>query len=304
MATPDNIDNFVYAAFHTGHALQMFGFIPEASTGDEFMAWGIYDRVTKLAGKYTLPQGFFIANNNAQFELRHPSGLFNAAGVSSYMDATVVYGDPAANVTFSGFADTAKAYKEDFTYTTDAQGLSTFTYTITAMSHPLEYSQGYCYQFRPVFFMPLRIDAASIAISKNDGHTADITDNLVIWELLANNEKLQKGASKTLHWTGKIIGRASVAALNSPGAQTGKRFDVSADRSGGNILLSFSTIPSGPMTVSLINAAGMKLYSRHCVPSFSQRQQTALPAPHVPGVYLVIIECERTLLYKKIILDH
>ncbi|MDO5575969.1 MAG: hypothetical protein Q4F84_02720, partial [Fibrobacter sp.] len=56
MGNPDSKDNFVYGAFGSGSAVQMFGFVNNASSGNEFMTWGVYDRITKRAGDYTLPQ--------------------------------------------------------------------------------------------------------------------------------------------------------------------------------------------------------------------------------------------------------
>ncbi len=202
MGNPNNHDNIVYAAFHTGHVVQMFGFVNNASSGDEFMAWGIYDRVTKWSGKYTLAEGFFISNNNALFEIRHPTGTINGP-IKSYMDSTVFYGDPAGNVKFNNMGDTAHAYKENLTIEND-NDTSTFTYSITMTAHTLEFGSGYCYQFRPICRLPVRIDPNSVTIIKNEGHRVEITDNLLIWEILSKGEKLQKGSYKTLQWKAKI----------------------------------------------------------------------------------------------------
>jgi hypothetical protein len=288
MATPDNINNWVYAAFHTGHAVQLFGFIPEASTGDEFMAWGLFDRTTKFAGKYTLPQCHFISNNNAQFELRHPTGLFNQNGVSSYMDATVVYGDPAANVTFYSFGDSARPYKESFTYTTNAQGTTTFDFTITAMAHALQFSQGYCYQFRPVFFMPIRIDAATVSMVQNDGSTAEITDNLVLWELLRSGETLQKGATKTLRWTAKLLKQTGISTPAAPAIMPQATLRVST--TGSSIILVHENLPSGRFSVSLTTLAGKKVWAGELASKGGTRESSVVTMTIGPGIYLVTLK--------------
>jgi hypothetical protein len=286
MATPDNINNWVYAAFHTGHAVQLFGFIPEASTGDEFMAWGVFDRVTKFAGKYTLPQSHFICNNNAQFELRHSTGLFNQNGVRSYMDATLVYGDPAADVTFYSFGDSARSYKESFSFTTDAQGTTTFDYSITAMTHTLEFGQGYCYQFRPVFFMPVRIDAATVSIVQNDGSTADITDNLVLWELLRSGQTLQKGSTKTLRWTATLLSQVGIA--HAPETSRSKvTHRCTATEAG--IRIAFQNIPAGRLTITVSDMSGKVRWLGQTVSNDVKLNWSVFPVKTGPGFYFVTL---------------
>jgi hypothetical protein len=211
MGNPDSKDNFVYGAFGSGHAVQMFGFIINASAGDEFMAWGVYDRVTKRAGTLTLPQGYFLSNNNALFEIQNPGNLINTGLVKPFMDSTVFYGDPAADVRFHSFGDTAHAFKNDITMRNVNDGLTEFTYTYTMLAHDLEYGEGYCYQFRPASLLPVRIDPSTVTIVKNDGHKCEITDNLVIWEMLSKGEKLSKGLSKTLTWRAKVTDMKTAA---------------------------------------------------------------------------------------------
>jgi hypothetical protein len=299
MASPDNINNWVYAAFHTGHAVQLFGFIPEASTGDEFMAWGLFDRVSKFAGRYTLPQAFFICNNNAQFELRHPTGLFNANGVRSYMDATLVYGDPAANATFYGFDESAQSYKESFTHTTNAQGITTFDYTVTASAHSLEFGQGYCYQFRPVFFMPVRIDASTISVIQNDGDTAEITDNLVLWELLRKGQTLQKGSSKKLRWTAKLLDQTALSRhlAAAPPAKPAVRLS----NTGSGITLTYTGIPVGPQIVTLTGPAGKKVWEGRMIAGTRTQESTVIPLAIKSGLYFVTLKHKNGIIRNKVV---
>lgn len=137
----------LYGAFGSGHAVQMFGFMIDASAGDEFMAWGMYDRVTKQAGMLTLPQGYFIANNNALFEIRNLGNLVNTNLVGTFMDSTAFYGDPAADVHLYSFGDTAHAYKTDLKMTNSSNGLTEFTYIYSILANDQVYDEGYCYQF-------------------------------------------------------------------------------------------------------------------------------------------------------------
>lgn len=204
MGNPDHKDNVVYGAFGSGHAVQMFGFVNNASAGDEFMAWGVYDRVTKRAGKLTLPQGYFLSNNNALFEIRNPGKQINTRMVEMYMDSTVFYGDPAGDVHFYSFGDTAHAFKTEITMSQGNNGMTDFTYTYTMVAHDLEFGEGYSYQFRPIELLPVRIDPSTVELISNDGSKYEITDNLLVWQMLSSGEKLLKGKSKTLKWRAKI----------------------------------------------------------------------------------------------------
>jgi len=214
MGNPDNKNNVVYAAFHSGNAVQMFGFMNNASAGDEFMAWGTYDRVTKSAGSITLPQGFFLSNNNAQFELEHPTGLIDTRLVKQFMDSTVIYGDPAGSVTFYHPGDSAQAYTSALSYVQTSGTRATFTFTYTMIAHDLEYGLGYSYQFRPVQLLPVRIDPKSVAILKNDGHDPVVTDNLLMWEMLAKGEVLKRGETRTLSWSADVDDKTTVVDKN------------------------------------------------------------------------------------------
>jgi hypothetical protein len=302
MATPDSKNNFVYAAFHTGHAVQMYGFIPLASSGDDFMAWGVYDRTTKFAGNYTLPQSFFIEQNNSIFETRHSTGQFDLESVKSYIDAMGMYGDPAANVKFHDFGDSAKSYKEKFSYTTNAQGTTTFEYSITAMAHALEFGQGYCYQFRPVFFMPVRIDASSIAIVKNEGKTPDITDNLILWELLSKGQTLAKGATKTLSFTAKPVSGTGAVGEPIRAARTAPIAQIWGVRARGNdgINVILRNIPAGPAVLSVVSASGKRIASMKTTSSGEQSQVCKVPLKAARGANFLVLRHEKVSLKTKI----
>jgi len=272
MGNPNNKDNVVYAAFGSGHAVQMFGFVNNASSGDEFMAWGVYDRITKSAGTYTLPHGFFLSNNNALFEINNPSGQLNVRLVEQYMDSTVFYGDPAGDVRFYDLGDSVKAFKSDITFDNDNSGKAfksditfdndnsgkaSFTYTFTMVAHDLEFGAGYCYQFRPVSLLPVRIDPSSVEITKNQGHKALITDNLLIWEILSQGQKLAKGNTKTLQWTAKIIDAKTVKCnkTHSPlPMRKPSKLVVSAKKS--EFLINIKDIPKGSFDLQITDLNG------------------------------------------------
>jgi len=301
MGCPDNANNFVYAAFHTGHAVQMFGFVPEAHAGDEFMSWGMYDRITKFAGTYTLAQGFFVAQNAAQFEVLHSTGQFDNASVKGYFDSCALYGDPAANVTFMDFGDSVKPYTEKISYTTPTQGTSAFTYTITTTKQSLGFGQGYCYAFRPVCVLPVRIDPATVSITKNEGHTADITDNTLAWELLAKGESMKTATTKTLSWTAKIISQTGLAGQLPKPAESSARMRSSIVRNGNGVLVTYHNVAAGKTMLSLVTAAGKKLLSVSGVSTGAPQQIAFVPLHYGSGIYFIVLECNATCLKEKIV---
>jgi hypothetical protein len=295
MGSPDKKNNWVYAAFHTGHAVQMFGFIPPASMGDEFMAWGLFDRVTKFAGKYTLPQGHFITNNCAQFELRHPTGFFHMNGVQRYMDSTVVYGDPAADVNFIDMEDSSRVYAENFTYSTGTRGISTFEYSVTALAHTIEFGKGYCYQFRPVYFMPVRINPSTVTIIRNDGSTAEITDNLVLWEMLTSGKSLKKGSTKKLIWTADIIDKEKTPVVPKPDNSNGFFVITISEKT---IKIQTNSIPFGKTKLFVNDISGKQVMKSDFYFDGS-RYETAINRKELtPGFYMATVKHKTNTIVK------
>jgi hypothetical protein len=285
MGNPDSKDNNVYAAFHTGHAVQMFGFVNNASGGDEFMAWGVYDRVTKAAGRYTLADGFYLANNDAQFELDHPTGLMTTSLVKLFMDSTVFYGDPAGDVRFTDLGDSAKSYREELTVAPQADGKALFTYTYAMVAHDQGFDAGYCYQFRPMSRLPVRIDPATAVVVKNEGHLAVINDDLVIWEILAKGETLTKGRQKTLQWTAKVTDEKTAISGGSPfaGATPPAADNLRVFAHGGTIVVEGA---QGAAFVKLVNQAGRVCFSRTLVAA----PRLIIPVAMKPGAYVAKVE--------------
>lgn len=304
MGNPDKKDNIVYAAFRSGRAVQMFGFVNNASSGDEFMAWGVYDRVTKCAGTYTLAQGFFLSNNNAKFELLNPSGQMNTGLVENYMDSTVFYGDPAADVKFYDSGESSKALKSEISYVKISSDLAEFTFTFTMLAHDLEYGIGYCYQFRPINQLPVRIDPKSVNIVVNQGYKAVITDNLVIWDVLSDGKKLSAGKSVKLQWTARIT---DYKTGNKYSGKTGKKTAVSGQtlqmvttRSGVRLLL--GTVPSGNYDIGIVDLEGRCYYSAKQFFSGIENQKLEVNTSLCPGIYLMSLKGKNTGLQKKIMI--
>jgi hypothetical protein len=84
----------------------------------------------------------------------------------------------------------------------------TFEYTATGHLTKGATSNGTAFYYgqRPFWYLPARIDPATVTIQKNDGHGAVVTENFMLWSMLEGNaETLTKGASKVLRWTAKAV---------------------------------------------------------------------------------------------------
>lgn len=301
MGNPNDKNNIVYAAFHSGLAVQVFGFVNEASAGDEFMAWGVYDRATKFAGKYTLAESFFLSNNIAQFELQHPGGEFVSAQVKLFMDSTVFYGDPAADVTFHDFGDSAKSYKESLTFSKNAQGNTDFTYTVTPVAHDIEFGKGYCYVFRPTILLPVHIDPTTVVITKNSGKVTEILENMVIWEMLSKGEVLRKGQSKTLQWTALVIDKKTAVIQNrKQHLQNIKaKTEISVLSGITGLTAQIQNIPAGAMTLQVVNPAGRVFYTKSFISDGSRQYTLKLPIGSVSGVCIISLYGKGGCVQKK-----
>jgi hypothetical protein len=292
MGNPDSKDNIVYGAFGSGHAVQMFGFVINASAGDEFMAWGVYDRVTKLSGTLTLPEAYFLSNNNALFEIRSPGNLVNTGLVGQFMDSTAMYGDPAADVHFYPLGDTVHAYKTDLKMASGINGLTEFTCTFTMLAHDQPYDEGYCYQFRPAKVLPVRIDPSTVSVVKNDGHKCDITDNLMIWELLSKGEKLSKNTPKTLTFRAKVIDTKATAIIETHKVKSPvATIQIRNVKNGANhhsIML--SGLISGNYSLSIVDLTGKMYYTKKVSISGDRVTQVPIESALPAGVYCGVVK--------------
>lgn len=148
--------------------------------------------------------------------------------------------------------------------------------------------------------MPLRIDPSTVSITRNDGHTADITDNLMIWDLLASNESMEKGATKVLRWTAKIINQTGIVAPTSKLSDMAPA--ASAVFKGHKVYFTCRNIPAGNMTVSVINSAGKKIYRTHACSIGAQQQTVVIPLRCSAGIYYMLLENGRVALKEKIVI--
>ncbi len=258
---PDNINNMVYAWFHTGRAVNMFGYIIPSSYG--YMGWGCYERFVHFPGKNNPGETFFITNQCYLYDLeaRNHSN-------TQFRDNTMLYGDPKAKAYSHSFGDSAHIFMQHLNRikANGANAPDTFVYTMTPHHFDLdgkidEGSNLKVYSaFRPFEFLPVRIDASTINVEKNDGRNAAITDNFVLWDIMSRTGKIQKGTTLVLRWTAKVVEENTPIVnpiINSKHEKPWLHVASSPENS--RITLKHRGLPQGIITVRIYNAAGQRL---------------------------------------------
>ena len=148
--------------------------------------------------------------------------------------------------------------------------------------------------------MPVRIDASSVSIVKNEGKTAEITDNLILWELLSKGQTLAKGATKTLSFTAKIISATSVASGKVTHALPIAQVRASAAPDKRGFIVRLNNMPAGGIAISVIDASGKKLYAKNVMSSGAERQSCLLPVKAGRGVNFLVVQHMKITLKEKI----
>jgi hypothetical protein len=266
IGNPDNLGNLPYAWFHTGRCVQMFGYIIE--TNYEYLGWGQWYRFSEFPGVCNVAESWFITHNSMMLDyVNKTPGVYNQALMEQFMNTTVVYGDPKAIAYLSDLGDSSHPYLEKFTRVKGAgQAPDTFEYTATG--HLASGAKGdvnpFCYGLRPFKYLPVRIDPASVKVVKNDGHTAVITENFMLWSMLeGSSDKLNKGSSKTLRWTAKTV--EELTPVQTPVAQAKRvraQWTVIPLMKTGVIALRYSGVAKGKISVYVYSAAGREIAFR------------------------------------------
>jgi hypothetical protein len=208
IGNPNGTGNMPYAWFHTGRCVQMFGYIIE--TNYEYLGWGQWFRFSEFPGVYNVAESWFVTNNSMMFDLINKTpGIYDQAMMTEFLDNTVVYGDPRAVAYMDDLGDSSHPYLEKFRRGKGAgTAPDTFEYTATGHLTNGVTSNGtaFYYGLRPFWYLPARIDPATVTIQRNDGHTPVITENFMLWSMLEGSaETLAKGTSKILRWTAKTV---------------------------------------------------------------------------------------------------
>jgi len=266
IGNPDKIDNMVYAWFHTGRAVNMFGYMVESWFG--YMGWGTLDRFVDFPGLNNPAESFFITNQSLLFDKNNKNAEFDQSGLAYDKDGTAIYGDPKTASYMYSFGDSGRQYMQTLTWNNSAgHQADTFTYVITAKSFDLEGGPGFYRGRRPFYFLPTRIDPTTTKILENSGHEAVITDNFVLWDALKKGEsKLTKGKSMSLRWTARVLGDTSRTTSRTSRTVPAKPlYNVTIHTqavSAGLIQLQFNHSPAMRLNLELYNASGRVVFYR------------------------------------------
>ena len=261
---PDDVDNMVYAWFHTGRAVNMFGYI--VTSGYGYMGWGNYERFVHFPGLYSAAECYFITNQSLLMDINNTTPGVDISQLEHYKDNTILYGDPKAVAYSMSFGDSACIYLQDLKriQAPDSAIPDTFIYTVSPHHHDLDGGnsfKSFYHAYRPFQFLPARIDQKSVAIEQNDGHVAVITDNFVLWDLLHTNEKIAKGDVKTLRWTAKVTeDMTAVQLFTKKKCSSNKaRLKVFPSSDAHSLVIHYVGGISDNITVSLYSAMGKRL---------------------------------------------
>jgi hypothetical protein len=178
--------------------------------------------------------------------------------------------------------------------TNGTNGLTEFTYTFTMLAHDQPYDEGYCYQFRPAELLPVRIDASTVSVIKNDGHKCDITDNMMIWEMLSKGEKLNKNAQKTLTFRAKVTDTKTTGVIGIPKieCQT-SAVEMRSIRSGDTRTIVLSGLTSNNYSLSIFDLTGKVYYTKTDITSGNGKVYVSIDQALPAGVYCGVVKSGR-----------
>jgi hypothetical protein len=292
IGNPNKTGNLPYAWFHTGRCVQMFGYIIE--TNYEYLGWGQWFRFSEFPGVYNVAESWFVTCNSMMFDLTNKTpGVYNQAMMTEFKNNTIVYGDPRAVAYMYDLGDSSHPYLEKFRR---ARGTGTtpdtFEYTATGHLTKAVSSSGtsFYYGLRPFWYLPARIDPATVTIQKNDGHGAVVTENFMLWSMLEGNaEALAKGSSKVLRWTAKTVEEMTGAHPGAIAVAPAKAsLAIRPLSQGVGVEIRLSGDAGGPAAICIFNAGGRKVAEKTFTSVGSPRLILLQGAP--VGIYYAVAD--------------
>lgn len=225
IGNPNNLNNMVYAWFHSGRAVQMFGFTPLCK--GSLQGFSVRSRMRNPGINPT--EAYFLSECSLVWEKETKFiNNWNDFILDHNLEGTVMYGDPKANV----------LCKEGDAKSINSGGLS------SSISYSAEREDGY-YLFelktekvvdtlrpwgawkrdkRPIFPLPVKIDPSTIEVIQDDTYGYEIIDNVVMIEAWGAKDNLPtqtpKGTVKVLKWRAKVIKSDLVNMSAAPAKNT------------------------------------------------------------------------------------
>ncbi len=306
---PDNIGNMVYAWFHTGGATHMFGFI--VSTGASHAGYSTFKRMTDRVNP---SESYFLAMNNLKFSCEKDIA-FSTWSESQFvfnLENTIMYGDPRGDVYF----DSAYSSSENKVINTlelietAPQEPDTFVFTSTWNTDDYKAYEWWHRDLRPVMCLPARIDPATVSIIKNELHTHEICDNILLADPWRSDE-CTIGAKKTLTWTAKVITNTTDLAHTSHHITKNTAWlKVSPLANTGLIMVRFKMFKPGNVVLSIFSAAGREVFVKSFVRVNTEETQCVTLTMNnanynlTSGIYYMVLKTGGFVLKDKFVYIH
>jgi len=303
---PDNIGNMVYAWFHTGGAMHLFGYIVE--TWASHVGYSTFSRMTD---KINPSEAYFLAMNNLKFSCEKDI-MFSTWKENEFvfnLENTIMYGDPKGDAFFdtSYYSNENDVINKITLIKTTPQQPDTFVYTSTWNTDTYKAYEWWHRDFRPVMCLPARIDPATVTIIKNELHTQVICDNILLADPWRDTE-CTIGAKKTLIWTAKVINNPTDVKIPVAESLRKAQLKVVCLPNTNTISVHYPLRVRGNLILTIFNASGRavvrKLYNRAGT-DMSERSITINmkngDAFLTAGMYYAILRCGSTILQDKFV---
>lgn len=265
VGNPDNINNMVYAFFHSGGCINMIGYIPTTYFG--YIGWGFLDRLRDFKGYYTYPETFFITNQCLYYDIANngdPVGK-SMTNLLYDKDTTILYGDPKSDARLFCIDSLLRPYGQELQHIKTAESVpDTFVYTLTCnMDLSFSWWNGFV-GIRPFHFLPARLNAASVNIESNDGVDAVITDNFLLFEAWVMADSPKKGDTKSIRWTSKVTEyypdpNVGIDNPNSASVKISKKNHIKVTSN----MIEFTAPGKNKYSIDIVNISGKRIRTIH-----------------------------------------
>lgn len=318
IGNPDNINNMVYAWFHSGYLLQMYGMIENCRGA---MHGPTVSKKLQYAG-YNPIEAFFMSETNliwaketatdkSNDSKEHNIGNWPMWQINHNLDDGVMYGDPKADVQWEE-GDGSKFYAQglDIELKDSIIDANTIMYelkmtkNIAPSTHgaPRYATPSWKRDERPVVPLPNRIDVSTIEIIEDDSYDHLILDNVVLvdaWRKADYN--LPDGTVKVFRWKAKTMGTVSNIADTKKGNTSLTKTSIALNDN--RLSVQFSNKINNAIDVRIVDAKGRNVYNhRENTSQAINHMDIALPIQISPGTYIVQLTGEGLLFNQKVII--
>lgn len=196
IGNPNNTNNMVYAWFHSAGGVAFMGYM--VTTWYGYQGWGTFGRFVSYPGLYTVAQAFYATNQCLIFDRLNNTPGTNPSGLDYDRDAVAVYGDPAATKMYP-LPESCHWYAQRLVRIPGGgTAPDTFIFEIETYVDSVRPGQNHM----PFYFLPVRIDPATVHIETTNAYQAIITDNFVMLYCWYSGQRaLTRGETRFVRWT-------------------------------------------------------------------------------------------------------